>query len=376
MPGPVIVGGGPAGAAAAIALARAGRGVTLIERTAGATDKVCGDFLSAEAIEAIGALGVDAAALSPSRIRAVRLIHGDRAATAALPFPALGLTRRVLDEALLQQAMVSGATVLRGHAVRGIEPSGGALRIRCGSLGRLNADAVFLATGKHDLRGAARSGRGSGLVGMKMYYALDPAQRISLHGHIELILFAGGYAGLQLVECDRAVLCALVPGTRLRAADGQWDRLLDRLMHDCPHLARRLASAQPLLERPLAVAGLPYGYTSASERQNRRGLFRLGDQATVIASLTGDGVALALSSAALACRIWLAGDNADAGAYHRAWAQRTAAQMRMASLIHRTCLVPAAQPWLLRLCRSWPRIMRLAASRTRLRGNFCHPFDA
>jgi menaquinone-9 beta-reductase len=376
MPGPVIIGGGPAGATAAIILARAGHAVTLIERTVGATEKVCGDFLSAEAIEAIADLGVDVPALAPSQIRAVRLVHGNRAATVRLPFPALGLTRRALDETLLRQAQLSGATILRGRSVLGIDRSGGSLRIDCGSLGRLAAGTVFLATGKHDLRGAARTERGTGLVGMKMYFALDSRQRSALQNHVELVLFAGGYAGLQLVESDQAVLCVLVPGARLRSTGGRWDYLFDSLLHECPHLADRLAGARPLLERPRTIAGLPYGYTHASDRQNRPDLFRLGDQATVIASLTGDGVALALASATLASRVWLAEGNV-AGSYHRAWAQRTAPQMRLATFIHRACLAPTAQPWLLRLCRSWPRIIRLAAARTRLRvGGSRHTFDA
>src|SRR4029077_13084813 len=172
-------------------------------------------------------------------------------ATARLPFAALGLTRRALDEALLREAERSGATILRGHPVRGIDQDNGSLRLDCGSLGQVVADTVFLATGKHDLRGAARPVRGTGLVGMKMYYALDPCQQIALRGHVELILFAGGYAGLQLVESDRAVLCVLVPGARLRAVDGRWDKLFDSLVHECPHLAERLAGARPMLERPL-----------------------------------------------------------------------------------------------------------------------------
>jgi menaquinone-9 beta-reductase len=376
MSGPVIIGGGPAGATAAILLARAGRDVTLIERNASPTDKVCGDFLSAEAIEAIAALGVDVPALAPSRITTVRLVHANRAAAVRLPFAALGLTRRALDEALLRQAKLSGATILRGHSVRGITRNNGSLWIDCGPPGPVAAETVFLATGKHDLRGAARTGRGTGLVGVKMYYALGPRQRTALRGHVELILFAGGYAGLQLVEFDQAVLCVLVAGARLRAADGQWIKLLDSLMTECPHLADRLAGARPLLERPLAIAGLPYGYKHTADGQNWPGLFRLGDQASVIASLTGDGVALALASATLACRIWLGRGNAAEG-YHRAWAQRVAPQMRLSSLIHRACLAPAAQPWLLRLCRSSPQVMRLAASRTRLRGDtFRQVFDA
>jgi menaquinone-9 beta-reductase len=366
MSGAVVIGGGPAGAAAAILLARAGRAVTLIERNAAPADKVCGDFLSAEAIDAIVALGVDLPALAPAPITHVRLVHGNRTATTHLPFSALGLTRRALDEALLQQAMLSGASVLRGHAVRGIARSNGSMRLDCGALGQIDAGTVFLATGKHDLRGAARAGSNTGLVGLKMYYELLPAQLEALRNAVELILFAGGYAGLQRVESDQAVLCVLVPSARLRAVDGQWEGLVESLTHECPHLAHRLTGARALLERPLAVAGLPYGHVHAANARDWPGLFRLGDQAAVIASLTGDGVALALASAAQASGMWLAQGNA-AASYHRAWARQLAPQMRLAALIHRACRAPIAQPWLLGACRAWPGIMRLAASRTRIR---------
>ncbi len=363
---PVIIGGGPAGAAAAIVLARAGRAVTLIERNAAATDKVCGDFLSAEAIAAVTALGVEIAALAPSPITAVRLIHGKHIAATRLPFPALGVSRRALDEALLRQAQINGANVLRGHSVRSITRSNELLRLDCGSLGLVESDAVFLATGKHDLRGAARTARGRGLVGMKMYYRLDPRQHAELRDHVELVLFAGGYAGLQLVESRQAVLCILVPTARLRAADGRWDMLLDSLTGECPHLADRLSGARPLLERPLAVAGLPYGYIHAPKRSDWPGMFRLGDQATVVASFTGDGVALAMASAMQASRTWL--HQGNAAAYHGEWARRVAPQMRLASLVHRICLAPSAQRWVLRASRAWPAALALVAARTRLGG--------
>jgi menaquinone-9 beta-reductase len=362
---PIIIGGGPAGATAAIVLARAGRAVTLIERNAAAADKVCGDFVSADAIDAVTGLGVDLAALAPSRITTVRLIHGKRIAATRLPFPALGVTRRALDEALLRQAQATGASVLRSHAVRSITRLHGSLRLDCGSLGCVDGDVVFLATGKHDLRGAARAARGTGLVGLKMYYTLDPHQHAALRHHVELVLFAGGYAGLQLVESDKAVLCMLVPAARLRAADGRWDTLLDSLTGECPHLADRLCGARPLLERPLAIAGLPYGYVHAPSRDDPPGLFRLGDQATVVASLTGDGVALALATAALAARTWLAHSNV-AATYHRRLVARLSRQMRVAGTLHRLCLAPAAQPWVLRACRMWPDAMRVAGSWTRV----------
>lgn len=362
----MIIGGGPAGAAAAIVLARAGRAVTLIERNAGPTDKVCGDFLSAEAIEAVTAMGIDLARLAPAPIDTVRLIHGHRTAAAHLPFTALGLTRRALDEALLTQAEMSGARVLRGHHVSRFSCTHGVPGFACGSLGSLTADTVFLATGKHNLRGVARGERGTDLVGLKMYYSLAASQVATLRQSIEVILFTGGYAGLQLVEAEQAVLCMLVPAARLRAADGQWDGVLASLMRECPHLAERLAGARALATRPLAVADLPYGYTHVPVARDWPGVFRLGDQAAVIASLTGDGVALALASAEFAARTWMVHGNA-AAQYHSAWARHLATQMRLASLVHRAALAPPLQPWMLRVCRFWPGIIRLIAARTRIR---------
>ena len=222
---------------------------------------------------------------------------------------------------------------------------------------------MFLATGKHELRGATRTGRDTGLVGLKMYYALATSQLEALRHHVELILFAGGYAGLQLVEADRAVLCVLVPAARLRAVDGAWDRLLDALTDECPHLRARLAGARALLDRPLAVAGLPYGYVYTPTPRDPPGLFRVGDQAAVIASLAGEGVALALASGSLAARTWAGGGRGDH--YHSRLAAGLSRQMRLASAVHRLCLAPASQRWVAAACALWPGMIRLAAAATR-----------
>ena len=360
----LIVGGGPAGAAAAIAIARAGRHVTVIERNVGPTDKVCGDFLSAEAISAIAALGVALPTVAP--ISSLRLVHGTRSATVQLPFTAAGITRRVLDEALLQQAAASGATVLRGHSAHRVSQPNGLLRVDAGRLGQMSAGAVFLATGKHELRGAARAARGSGLIGMKMYYTLVPAQVAELRNHVELVLFNGGYAGLQLVESECAVLCILLPASRLRDVGGRWDRLMQSLIGESPHLAARLSGAAAILERPLTIAGLPYGFIHAASPDDPPGLFRVGDQAAVIPSLTGDGVALALSSGTLAARTWLQDGNV-ARRYHRGNGALITRQMRVATAIHGLCRSKSTQAWVVGACRLWPGAMRLAAGWTRLR---------
>src|SRR6202453_2224154 len=90
----LILGGGVPGCAASIALARKGRRVTLIEREPTPRHKVCGEFLSGEALEDLHALGIDVASLGAVPINHVRLAAAKRAAEAPLPFPAASLTRK------------------------------------------------------------------------------------------------------------------------------------------------------------------------------------------------------------------------------------------------------------------------------------------
>src|SRR5271156_2718742 len=101
----VILGGGVAGCAAAIALARTGRSVTLIEREPAPRHKVCGEFLSGEALEDLRALDIDVASLGAVPIDYVRLAAARSAAEAPLPFPAASLTRKALDTALIAKAI-------------------------------------------------------------------------------------------------------------------------------------------------------------------------------------------------------------------------------------------------------------------------------
>jgi flavin-dependent dehydrogenase len=359
---PLIIGGGPAGAAAALRLARAGVPVTLLERTTGPHDKVCGDFLSGPALSALGALGIDAAALGGAPVRRVRLVADSRVTEAALPFPARGLSRRALDEALLAAAAAAGARVWRGEAARGLRAAGREFILeRNGEAWR--GETVLLATGKHDLRGAARPARGHGAVGLKTYLALAPDQAAQLGDAVELVLLPGGYAGLQRIEDGRTVLCVMLSRQAARTVSASWDALRGRLAAEAPHLARRLAAAIPFAARPLAVAGVPYGHLHAPEPGAAPGLFRLGDQAAVIPSLAGDGVAIALASAALAARAVLAGEPAEA--YHRRLRAALDRPMRAAMLAHRAARARGAQDWLVRACRLWPGLIGFTATRTR-----------
>lgn len=381
---PLIIGAGPAGTAAAITLAEAGCRPAIIERTTGPTDKVCGDFLSVDAIRHAQALGVDPACLGAAPIHHIRLIHGEGIAQATLPFPAMGVSRRSFDAALLRHAQAAGAIVHGGHTVRHLTrdvhrltpaalipasqagaPRGRAASqwtARTGDHAAFTSETVFLATGKHDLRDLPRPRADRGAIGMKMYFALAPDSARLLHDAIELTLFPGGYAGMQHVENGQTVLCIAVQRQAFRHYGGTWPGLLAQIEQRSRRFAAILAGARALLPRPLAIAGVPYGYQTGPLAAN--GLFRLGDQAAVIPSLTGDGMAIALHSGTTAAQTWLTGS--DSAAYHRTLNQILLPQMRFAGLLHHACMSGWVQSTIIHAASLFPSLLRHAASRTRL----------
>lgn len=123
-----------------------------------------------------------------------------------------------------------------------------------------------------------------------------------------------------------------------------------------------LRGAHALLPRPLAVAGVPYGFL---QREHTETLYRIGDQAAVIPSLTGDGMAIALHSGQAAAEAW--GDGGGAEGYQRGLVARLAPQMRLAGLLHRACMSGMMQPLAIRAAGLFPALLRQAAARTRLR---------
>ncbi|MEO8188326.1 MAG: FAD-dependent monooxygenase [Burkholderiaceae bacterium] len=361
----VIIGGGLAGGAAATMLAQSGRRVRLFEREAAPSHKVCGEFLSAEAQQYLARIGVNLDALGGHIISRLRLVRGSSVAEAVLPFRGLGLTRRVLDDALLEHASACGANVLRGHDVRILKATSH-LEIEIKGLGRWTPNTLFLATGKHDIHGLRRAlvKPPEDLIGFKTYFRLDAAQTRQLSTSVEVIVYSHGYAGLQLVEGGRANLCLLTDRAQFQQRGVTWEGLLRDLMRDSAHLRQRLHQATPLLERPLTIYRVPYGFVHAPLASDPSNVYRLGDQAAVIPSFAGDGMAIALHSAALAVQAQQV--SCDAYQYHQRIRADVAAQVARASSLYRFGRSATGQAMLLPITRLWPRAMRLAAVLTRV----------
>ena len=358
----LILGGGVAGCAASIALARKGRNVTLIERELSPRHKVCGEFLSGEALEDLRALGIDVATLGAEPIDYVRLAAARRAAEAPLPFPAASLTRKALDTALIAEAVAAGVRVERGRSVQSL--SRGTANLWQATLDdgtTYEAPTAFLATGKHDMRGHSRPKDPHRWVAFKMYYRLSAAQTADLAGASELTLYSGGYGGIQPVEDGITNFCCVVQRRYFASAGLRWEGLLAKMQQDCPHLAMRLDGAKPLLDKPITITHIPYGYL---RRATEDGLYCIGDQAAVIPSFTGDGISIALHTARRAAAAYLAAEPATV--FQPKLRSALLPQMRLAEVAAdglNNALARAVLPFCLRV---WPGAMRVTARLTRV----------
>ena len=326
----LVIGGGPAGAVLGMRLAAAGREVLLIEKEREAHDKVCGEFLSREALAYLRQAGMEPRDLGAATIRRVRLTSGNRHVETRLPFKALSLSRRLMDEALLHKASISGCLVRRGASAERLERCGGGWRVRLRGGEEITAQTVYLATGKHDLGSMERrGGLHTDLVGFKMHWRLTEPQTEALQERMDLFLFHDGYGGLSLVENRIANLCFVVRKRRLRSLGG-WNKVLEAICGELPSLREQLNGARARWAKPLAISAIPYGYIA----QGDDGVWRVGDQAAVIPSFTGDGMSIALHSGVLAAEMSIAGSSAQE--YTQRLGDQLRGGMRFASLLSRT----------------------------------------
>lgn len=350
----IVVGAGPAGASLAALAAGRGARVLLLERARFPRDKVCGEFIAADGLavlERLGLLGQLAmAGARPMDHCQLTAKHGGGLALRlslipGVPHAALGVTRALLDHALLELAAQNGAEVhelceVSGPLVDGGRVTGVRAR-RTGSRGneqQHRAALVVAADGRRSILGRSlhpqlgdpQRSYPHSWFGLKVHLSLDPSRLVR---RVELHLFDGGYAGLAPVEGGRTNLCLLARVRELRAS-GSPQRLLARCLAQNPAARESVGPARPSGEWQ-SVGPLRF----AARRPAAAGVLFVGDAAGTIDPFCGEGISHALRAAELALPFALTAtsrgglDDTLAQGYSRSWRRSFAAVTRRARLL-------------------------------------------
>jgi flavin-dependent dehydrogenase len=296
----VVVGAGPAGSAAATVLARGGRKVLLLEKDVFPRHKVCGEFLSADALPSLDRIGARERVLRATGERMTRgTLHlpGGRAVSFALPEPAIGISRFRLDDLLAAGAREAGAELRFGIRVVSAEPAGDAgFRVRFVQRGQeesVDAPAVIGAWGRWDALDRSRAfQRGSRFFG----WSRDYSGAESLAGEVRLYLFPGGYCGLSRVEGGMVNLAGVVSEAGWKSAGGGWPGVLAAARRSNARLDSDLS---PLEAGPVGFLGTGPVYFTAKP-PTEKGILMAGDAAGVLDPFSGEGQSAALASGILA----------------------------------------------------------------------------
>jgi len=298
-----IIGAGPAGSSAAIALARCGYAVALLEKERFPREKLCGDFINPINLPLLRELGVQQEILTADheRVSAFR-ITSFLSGEAEVPLPhndrevafGLGVSRASLDYLLQQQAGRQGAVLFQGAAIKDLQRSSSRWRLRIeqtGAVQELHAHILIGADGRNSwvahrvglASGAAMQGCAIGF--QRRFRSARPAG-----GKVEIHLFPGGYAGMLGIGNGIINLALAVRKEALAkrsASESLWN---DRLPQN-PHLKEFLRTAEPMGE---SRSVYPVYFTP--RRAVGDGVLLAGDAARVSEPVTGEGVYFALRS--------------------------------------------------------------------------------
>lgn len=359
----IVIGGGIAGSSVAIKLAQIHKKVLLIEKEKNAHHKVCGEFISIEAQHYIGKLGINLDVLGAKKIDHVSFLNAKKHIKVSLPFHAKSLSRKVLDESLLKKATESGVDVQMGIAVTSMTKTFNVWEVTLSNNKIVHATVVYLASGKHDVRGFARTGQThSNLIGFKMYFEPEAKLQTMLENCVELIFFEHGYAGIELVENNIVNLSLVVDKKYYSSIGKSWQKLLEMLAQESLTLKQCLKSSKPMWDKPLAVFGIPYGFIYRNENKMAN-LYHLGDQMAVISSFSGDGMSIALHTAFLAAHHSLHGDSTS---FHQAALKHLKCQIQQATFFSSIVKSSFGRKLVMWVATYMPFIIKMAIKHTRV----------
>jgi geranylgeranyl reductase family protein len=304
----IVVGGGPAGAATAWALAREGVDVLVLDRAKFPRDKICAEYLSPQASRILSDMNVleeiertNPGHLAGMRIRAPNghIANGEFAANhgfRGFRDKGLAVRRTILDEIVLRGARTAGACVEESMRVTDLAKNDSA---RVTGVNALAADGqprtlrARYVVGADGLRSVVA--RRLGLVRTSRVWP----RRIALVSHYrkvqgvtdmgEMHVDHDGYFGIVDVGGGQVNVAVVVPMSRAREIGDDKTEFLERWIASRPHLAERFVGA--VRTTPVRATG---PFATSSRHAWSPGAALVGDAADFFDPFTGEGIYAAL----------------------------------------------------------------------------------
>ncbi len=372
----IVIGGGPSGSSAAIELARGGMNVAIVEKKSFPREVMCGEFLSHEVAAAIREFGLynEFISLHPNKITAFILTPENGVQTVQpLGFEAWSLKRSLLDQMLLRRAEVCGATVIQPAEVISIKKAQDGYEVGCRSLmGQrcLSATNVIAAYGRQNPldKSLERSfvTLRSGMSGVKYHVPMRAFAEFP-DGAIQLFLGNGIYCGVNRVDENEATLCFLADS---RKHPSHTTNALAVLLRNNGSF-RRLIHGDLISElsalSPYGTGNIFFGGRNVVEN----GIYMIGDAATVIAPLAGDGIGMAIESGQLIASVLKRAkhDSMDRNQtktmYMREWSHKFRKRLAVASYLQRVVMKSIGGNLGGRLLNAFPQLGEALVQRTR-----------
>lgn len=318
----LVVGAGPAGAAAARVLAAAGRSVTMIDRAVFPRDKCCGDGLTTLALRELETLGFDPRAVPSWTTVDAAWVRSPSGREVCLPLEGAGqfaaVTPRLeLDNALVEHARAAGANVLDGHGFVEVERQTDEwIAVEVDGIGIIRARYVIAADGMwspvRKALGVSQPGYLGEWHGFRQYASnvTGPAKD-RLYVWFDPDLLPGYAWSFPLPDGRANVGFGLLRSGKRKVHDMKsiWPELLQR-----PHVRAALGPGAVMEGRHTAWP-IPARVDSATLTSGR--VLFVGDAATATDALTGEGIGQALLTGRLAAQAVIASGGLDAAATRR-----------------------------------------------------------